>query len=253
MMHVDAVIAELAGGPEAVASHRSAAVLHDLRDIRAGVPEITLGGAFELRTRGVRTHRTRQLDAADRCVIDRVPTTTIPRTFLDLGAVLPFDTVELAAQDAMIRGLVSPVDLVCLLERVGRRGRSGTAGLRRIVRESIPDERLETDLERRLAALVQRAALPPPVLQFKIEVPGYGPARFDCFWPELRRVVEADGRRWHSTKRDFERDLIRCRGIQALGLSHHRYGWNDVVNHGLTVIAELHAMNWSAASTVTVF
>ena len=41
-------------------------------------------------------------------------------------------------------------------------------------------------------------------------------------------AVEADGRRWHATRRDFERDLARHNAVQAAGWRLYRYGWADV-------------------------
>ena len=119
--------AVLACGPGAVVSHRSAGQLHRLREIPGWRTEVTVTGTRLPVLRGITVHRTDTMDPVDITSVDRIPVTTIPRTLLDLGAVVPFEVVELAAQDAIIQERISAVDLVCVLERVGKRGRRGTA------------------------------------------------------------------------------------------------------------------------------
>ncbi|HSH60985.1 MAG TPA: hypothetical protein VK988_15375, partial [Acidimicrobiales bacterium] len=51
--------------------------------------------------------------------------------------------------------------------------------------------------------------------------------------------VEADGRRWHSTRAEFERDLVRSRAIVSAGWRHYRYGWTDVHQRGMALRAEI--------------
>jgi predicted transcriptional regulator of viral defense system len=234
--------AVLAGGPAAVASHRSAARLHQLRGVPLGRPEITVPGTRLPRHRGITLHRSNLLEALDVTSIDGIPVTTLARTLLDLGAVVPFEVVELAAQDALVEQRTSTTELICTLERVGRRGRRGTAALRAVVAASLPADGVDSRLELALLRLVESCPVPPPVLQHEIVVAGGGRYRLDEAWPDLRIAVEADGRRWHSTRRDFERDLARVRAITAAGWSHYRYGWADVHQHAPRVRAELTAV-----------
>lgn len=240
--------AALAAGQGAVGSRRSAAVMHGLRGVRWSRPEITSPHEDLPRLVGVMSHRTRQLDTADVTTVRGVPVTTIPRTLLDLGAALPFEVVEQAAQDAIIRNLTTAPQLIALLERVGRRGRNGTAVLRAIVAQSLPDERLQSELERRLHVLIQRAALPAPVLQHPVPRPNGEPFLLDFAWPDLMIAVEADGRRWHATKHDFERGLLRERQLRAGGWDVHHFGWSDVVEHPVDVVAHLSTLSSAIAA-----
>ncbi len=241
--------AVLACGPGAVASHRSASRLHRLREIPGWRPEVTLTGTRLPLLRGVTVHRTDMMEPLDITSVDRVPVTTIPRTLLDLGAVVPSAAVELAAQDAIIQGRVSPVDLICVLERVGRRGRRGTATLRAVVRASLPSKGIASMLELDLERLIEQCPVPPPVLQYEIIVAGGKRFRLDKAWPELRVTIEADGRRWHSTRHDFERDMARSRAITAAGWNHYRYGWADVHQRATAVRAEITAVFASALAS----
>ncbi|CAN5142722.1 hypothetical protein BH24ACT1_BH24ACT1_01590 [soil metagenome] len=234
--------AVLAAGPGAVASHRSAARLHQLRATVSSRPEVTVPGTRLPRHRGILLHRSDLLEAPDVTSVGRVPVTTIPRTLLDLGAVLPFEVVELAAQDAIIQERISAVDLICVLERVGKRGRRGTAALRAVVRASLPRTGIESILELDLQRLVDACPVPRPVLQHEILVAGGKRFRLDSAWPELRVTIEADGRRWHSTRKDFELGMARIRAITAAGWDHYRYGWNDVHLRPGEVKAEITAV-----------
>ena len=238
--------AVLASGTGAVASHRSAAVLHGLKGIHRHRPEVTVPGRRLPRHDGISLHRTDLLRPIDVTTVDRVPVTALPRTLLDLGAVVPFEVLEHAAQDAMIRQIVSAVDLICVLERVGGHGRRGTAALRAVVRSSESSQRLESHLEVKLVRLIESLCVPSPVLQHEILLPGGLQARLDTAWPSLMIAIESDGRRWHSMRRDFERDLTRTRAITAAGWRLYRYGWADLHQRSAVVRAQIQAIFDSA-------
>jgi very-short-patch-repair endonuclease len=231
--------AVLAGGASVVASHRSAGRLWALRDVPRWSPEVTGLGRRLPVVEGVVVHRTDRLDDLDRAVVDGIPCTSVARTLLDLGAVLHRNVVRTAAQDAVLCGLTSMVDLVCTLERIGGPGRRGTAALRWTVRQSVPDARLESRLEAVLFRLVRSAPVPSPVVQHEVRCADGRVARLDLAWPEQRIAVEADGRRWHSTSADFERDMARANSISASGWTLYRFGWSDVHQRPATVEALL--------------
>ena len=231
--------AVLASGPTAVASHRSAAALHRFEGIRRIRPELTVCDTTKPKARETTVHRTDTLDRVDRCVIAGIPTTGPARTLLDLGAVVPFEVVEHAAEVAVIDKRVTERDLVAVLDRLGKPGRRGTAALRAVVRASIPDHKLESMLELDLGKLLARAGTPPPALQYELVCTDGTDVRLDFAWPELRIAVEADGHRWHATRRRLERDRARRRSIQASGWSHYAYGYGDVHDHPTETIAEL--------------
>jgi very-short-patch-repair endonuclease len=229
--------ATLTAGPRALASHRTAAWLHGLVN-HVGVPEVVVDSSYRTDCGGLRAHRVRQVDEVDRCRVDHIPTTGIPLTLLHLGAVWPFERVESVTHDALIRKRLTASDLAFLLERMGRRGRDGTASLRAIVRQSVPDARLESELERRLLDLIRVAGLPQPLLQYELATP-VGPVRLDFAWPEIRLAPEADGRRWHADAQQVRHDNRRSNAIQAAGWAHLRYGWDAVVGHAAQTSAEL--------------
>jgi hypothetical protein len=184
-------------------------------------------------------HRTDTLEPRDVGSVDGVPCTTVPRTLLDLGAVVDRRVVRTAAQDAVIRGLVSVLDLVCILERLGGRGRRGTAALRWTVRSCLPTSGLESGLEAALLGVIRSSGMPEPVVQHELRCSDRRGVRLDFAWPDRRIGVEADGRRWHATSTDFERDMARANSISMTGWRLFRFGWNEVHHDPSGVVAVL--------------
>jgi predicted transcriptional regulator of viral defense system len=229
-----------AAGRAAVASHRSAARLWELRDVPRWRPEVTVPGRTRKPVSKVTVHRTDRLEPLDVTAAHGVPVTTVARTLLDLGAVTDVPVVRQATQDAVIRNLVMPEDLLCVLERVGRRGRRGTAALREVVETSSLDARLESRLEQELFEVLLRCEVPPPSPQFELPCVDGRRVRLDFAWPGQRVAVEADGRRWHATTADFERDRARANSITASGWALYRFGWADVRERRAGTVAAIH-------------
>lgn len=180
--------------PGTVASHQSAAVLHELP-----VPAGSLGTLAMMRPgsgQGTRTP-TRQLRRAlllerDLTVIHGIPATTLARTALDLARTLAFPDA-VAALDAALRTHTAPDALRAdLLARLAHR-QSGNAAARRAI--LFADPRAESPGESRCRAAFEIAGLPIPELQFNIaNAAGEFVARTDFRWPGYRVVGEYDGR-----------------------------------------------------------
>lgn len=235
----------LSCGPTAVASLRSAARLVELRDVPRWRPEITVLDTTLPTLRGVVVHRTNRLDPQDLTVVDGIPATTVPRTLLDLGAVLPATVLTRVVEDARFRKLTSIEDLLCTLERLGQPGRRGVRSLRAAITRAVPAEELESRLELALARLLRVVGGPPPVPQHEVVLPDGRRVRFDFAWPERKVAVETDGFRWHTTKVGFERGLVRQRSVTAAGWEVHPFGWTDVHANRQTTLADLRRIVWA--------
>src|SRR3954454_12298559 len=122
--------AHLAVGASSVISHRSAAALRELRASRSGFVELTVPGPSRRRGRGLRVHRTTWLPDADVVEIDGLPVTSVARTLLDLGAVVPYRGVERAFDQAVVANRLDFGDV----QRVLHQGvaRPGAAKLRTV-------------------------------------------------------------------------------------------------------------------------
>jgi hypothetical protein len=232
--------AVLACGHDAVLSHRSAAVLHGFDGPRRLRPELTVLGTVLPKISGATLHRTDTLDGIDRAQVGALPVTSKARTVLDLGAVLPFELVHHIVHTACVARILDHRELLAVLDRVGRRGRRGTASLRAILREELPDERLASMLERDLLRLIRRAGAPEPVLQHRLVCVDGRVVVLDFAWPDLRFAIEADGHRWHATPKKLEADNARRRSIRATGWTLDAYGFGDVHDRSLAVVDEIH-------------
>ena len=229
----------VAAGPEAVVSHRAAAELWGMRGVSAQVPELSVIHERP-RLENCRLHRMQSLSPPD--VVERtdgIPITSPARTVLDLGAVVHPDQVARAAIDALHRRLVGWDQLAAVLGREGRRGRAGTAALRRFMAREDPGiAALESELEVRFWELVTSSDLRLPVRQFVVR-DGRHVFRLDFAYPELMLAIEVDGVAWHGTAADRRRDRERERFLRGLGWTVLRFGWDDVIRRPDYVIARI--------------
>jgi hypothetical protein len=151
----------------------------------------------------------------DYAVHERIPTTAIPRTLLDLAANLPFRRLERCIERADERGLFDLVAVDELLQRI--KGHRGTRKLRRAVAMYRPSAFTRSELERRFLELVHDAGLPRPSMNFVAE--GY---EIDAYWPDLRFGIELDVFDTHGTPAAFERDRLRQEDLKLKGIELDR-------------------------------
>lgn len=226
--------AVLSFGPEALLSHRSAARLWRLIPGARSAAEVTRPGKCRPRV-GFVVHRS-HVPEDERTIVDGIPVTTVPRTILDLAAVVGKRQVERAFNEAEVQRLTDPLSIPDLLDRYP--GRRGTA----VLREMLGDEArisgvTRNDFEERFVAFVDANGLPCPHFNADIAVRG----RFfvvDCLWPEARLIVELDGRAVHGTRRAFEADRERDRLLLADGWRVVRITWRQL-DAGAGVAADL--------------
>ncbi len=219
----------LACGPGAVLSHRAAAALWGIRG--GNTIEITVPRALR-RRRGMRLHRS-ELPADEITTHHGIPTTTVPRTLLDLSAVLQRDELRGAARQAEQLRLTDPLTLADLVDRYPRK--AGTANVRRIVEEL--NEGLgvvKSELEERFQAFLLNAGLPRPVTNVRIE-----DMEVDCLWRAERLVVELDSRTFHDVADAFETDRVRDRRLEAAGWRVVRITWRQLHRTPVEVEADL--------------
>lgn len=239
--------AVLACGPGAVLSHRSAAALWGIAPRSGRAIEVTRASGWRAPA-GIAVHRCR-LPADEVCAIDGIPATGLARTFLDLAAVEPRRRVEAALNEAEVLALTDSLSIPALLKRYPRR--PGTAALRDLMAdEAVVRGITRQELERRFAALLAEAGLPPPRRNAHLAVRG----RFfevDCLWEGSRVIVELDGRAAHGTRRAFERDRERDRLLQAEGWRVVRVTWRQLRDDSAAVLGDLRGILRSAAPAPT--
>src|SRR5207245_3347413 len=115
-------------GEEAVLSGRAAG--YYLGILKGGPPPPEVTGPTERRVRGVKTRRS-LLDPRDITVVRGIAVTTVPRTVVDLAAVLDEDDLVRAYHEADVRYGTTPIQIEVVLERC--RKAPGAPKLRRVI------------------------------------------------------------------------------------------------------------------------
>ena len=212
------IAAVLACGPGAVLSHLAAAALWGIR--QSDRIEVTRRTAYR-GPKHITVHRSPLRDD-ERTTHRGIPTTTVPRTLLDLSAVVRPDALRSALRQAEQLRLTDPLSLSDLAERYPRR--PGLAAIRALLKEATLGARvIRSELEERFQAFLLRAGLPLP--QTNQLVHGY---EVDCVWPDQRLIVELDGHAFHSPTHAFEDDRARDRRLEAAGWHVIRVTWRQL-------------------------
>ncbi len=174
-------------------------------------------------------HRTRHLTDAERARVDAIPTTSIPRTLLDLAETVEATTLARAFEEADRLRVLSVADLLELRARSdGRRGlRAFDSAL---AAHTYPAD-TRSELERRFLDLCAEEGLPLPSLNVLVE--GHV---VDCLWASQRLVVELDGYAFHKTRVAHERDHGRDTDLALAGYTVHRFTSRQVCDQAARVI-----------------
>lgn len=224
--------AVLAGGGGALLGHHTGAALWLLRDPRSGPIDVTVARQRRA-VKGIRFHRAR-IPSDERAVLHGIPVTSMPRTLLDLAAVLDARQLERVINEADYLRLTDRLSLHDLLERYPRR--AGTPNLRgALARRAAGATRTRSDMEELFLNLLDEHGLPRPRINARLEDVG----EIDCVWPAGRVAVELDSRRAHATPHAFERDRERDRLLQARGWRVIRVTWRQLEERPRAVIEDL--------------
>jgi very-short-patch-repair endonuclease len=223
--------AVLAAGEGAVLSHRAAAALQGLGHfLRIEVTAVT----YRARP-GIDVH-TSILPRDEVTAEQGIPVTTVPRTLVDLAAVLPPHRVERAVNEAEVQRHMDHLSLADLVERYpGRRGIRTIKTILARVETGVTITRSE--LESRFLAFTRQARLTSPLLNAHLL--GF---ECDCVWPKQRVIVELDGHATHATREAFERDRDRDRSLQAAGWRVVRVTWRQLHEGPEKLAADLRRM-----------
>lgn len=220
--------AVLACGEGAVLSGRSAAHLLGLTKRSALPPEVA--ARTNRRVEGVTYRRVRLFDPRDATTWTRIPVTTVPRTLVDLAAVLRVEDLARACHEAGVLHWTTPRQVEAALAR--RPNSPGAAKLRRVLRG---EERVTlSKLERTFLALLTREGFPLPQTNRVA-----GEHRVDCRWSEHGLTVELDSYRYHGSRHAWEQDRKRERAAYARGDQFRRYTYGDVFEDTVPMLAEL--------------
>jgi hypothetical protein len=228
--------AVLAVGPTAVLSHRAAGASWGV--LRSKRLEVSVRRPRRP-VRGIEIHQS-ELAPDEVTTLHGIPVTTLPRTLLDLAAVLSRTPVLRSVNEAEFHGLTDPLSLGDLVARYP--GRRGVATIKAILKElEFGGNVTRSELESRFLAFMQAADLPPPEVNVRLLVAGRW-FECDCVWRAQRLVVELDGRAAHATRVAFERDRARDRTLHAAGWRVVRITWRQLHDQRPSIAADLRRM-----------
>lgn len=221
--------------PDGVVVLGAAARIHELPVPDDGYVDVVVPTGRRAQ-RGLRPHRYR-LDPGDVTEAFGVPVTTRRRTILDcLGRLPPAVSLDLLAWVSS-RHLLPAEQIASWVAahpwRWGNQARLGAA--RRLAAGAVnPAEDLLHQILRRAGIT---GWLPGAALH---EHAGVW-ANADVYFPELRLVIEVDGRRAHGEGR-FQSDRTRQNRLIEAGCTVLRYTWPDLVERPTEVARQIRAM-----------
>lgn len=199
----------LAFNDNAVLSHRSAAWLWGLFPVCREEIDVTFAGKG-LR-RGIRVHRVMAISDRDCGVLERIPTTSLPRTLLDVAASEPRRELNRAIDRAKRRGLLDLHAIDQLLERRGRvPGASHLREALALYRKPVVD-RARSELL--LLDAIEKEGFSLPAVNTWV-----GEWEIDLYWEAERFAVEVDGWETHGSREAFESDRLRQEDMKLAGI-----------------------------------
>jgi hypothetical protein len=215
----------MAAGPDALASHRTAAILYEFDAIYGRVIEVTVPYSESPSPEGAILHRTRRLNPAS--VLDAIPIVSPEKALLDIAWIVPLRTLEKALRSAVSKGVTTCEKVDQAIGMFGGRGVKGTRKLRLAVRIVAQDQSgsvAEIDLKH----IVEEAPVPPAIQQLKVRLTTSENAYPDFAWPDRMRIVEVDGFGAHGTPEQLQSDLRRQNLLMELGWEIRRFTATEI-------------------------
>lgn len=220
--------AVLACGAGAVLSHRSAAVLHELRDWGATTIEVTVPARSRRKHEGVTVHCSTALTPVDVTVVNNIPCTSVHRTLLDLADVVTQRQLERSFDQAE---LAEVLDLVTINDQLARNPtRRGAKAVKAVLRDHyIGRTPTWSENEELLLSITRALGIPDPETNVVLVLDDGGPPiRADFIWREQRVVLEADSKKWHGSRQRMDIDRRRDQRLTAAGWKVIRTTWRQM-------------------------
>ena len=215
--------AVLAGGPSAALSHDSAALRFAWLSGGA-VWHVTRVGRSARRP-GLCLHGVQELSPSEVGWVEGLRCTSPARTLVDLAAIRPRRVVERCVDQWDAQG---GFDLGAL-QAAARRGRPGSALVRRLLREhAVGTTITRSKFEERFLLFTRERAIRQPVFNVPMTLASGTPVIVDAWWPEERVAIELDGRGTHERAAAFESDRARDLELHAMDIAPGRLTWRKL-------------------------
>lgn len=231
------VTAFLACWPEAVISHRTAALHHGLA--RVGIPaypEITVPHPYRGRHDGIIVHSSRDLSEKDILAVGTLRYTTLARTLCDLATSRDAAwTLGLLDEAVALGGNRRWIHRRAIALTHGRDG----VGLIAAATKPGASKEFRSWLERGAQALFEAAGLPPAQWNVRIYDRRGLIGIVDAYWPDRLVVVELEGLRFHTAPAARRRDAERFNRLSERGIRIRRFTWEDITQRPDAVVANI--------------
>jgi hypothetical protein len=208
------------------------------------IVEITAPRHHRMQLADVRIHESFYLTDRDVTYLHGIPVTRPARVICDLallvarGELRP-NTLELALQEALRRGLVDLARVSEEWERLGGVMRPGGRVLEELLANFVrPARETDSSAELRLLQLLRAGGLPEPTPQHRVDLSPTRWVKLDYAWPEAKLYCEFDPYKWHGARDKYMRDTKRR-------LELARAGWlgvpvtDDELESGARLATEL--------------
>ena len=209
------MVAALDAWPEGMASHEAAGWVWRLPSFHAATSVIReRGGNVPVGGSG---HRPKLVLPHHRTTVRGIPCTTLPRTLLDLAAVVHPDRLERIVDNVITKSPAMLPALHATFDELAKRGRPGIAAMRRVLADRPPGSPVPASgLERRFEEILRNAGDRP--LRRQVDVGGHSwLGRVDYVDDSLGLLVEIDSALHHTSISDRRRDEDRDAAMLAAG------------------------------------
>jgi very-short-patch-repair endonuclease len=215
--------------PGCLVAGTSAAFLHGWEGVQRGRPVVMVPIDGNARSPIARVIRTRYFADVEAVPAGAFRATSPAETLVTLASEVTPTRLEHLLDDCLASGMVDADTLMALIER--RSGQRGLPALRQLTGERLATayQPPTTVLERPLYVVLDHPAIPPVTRQFPFPRQVLE-GTVDAYIPTWRLIVEADGRRWHTRKADFERDRARDNAAAAHGIAVLRFTYRMLVD-----------------------
>lgn len=200
--------------PGAMASHHTAARLLQLPVPDHFDEHVTVSNANDRRRRsGVVCHLASPSPTGRvRGTFAGIPLCLPEQLFIDMAAYLSFVDLVVLGDALVRRGHLTLEQLMTASRESSRRGGAALRAARYVRRE------VDSAMETRLRLLLVLAGLPEPVVNHLLRnAAGSVMRRFDLCYPDVRVIVEYDGRQHADNTKQWESDILRREELDAAG------------------------------------
>jgi hypothetical protein len=222
--------ASLAIGAAATVSHETALLLHGLdhRHVPRYPLTFTVPHGSHRRLCGAVLHQIDDLRPHHVDDLAGLPVSTPARALVEMAATVGPKRLDHLV-DLVTDRLTSVARVSACAAELARPGKPGIAALGIVLDARgpgyVPPQSL---LESGLFAALAGGGLAAPVRQFPLPGRGALEGRVDAAYADVRLIVEADGRRWHTRVRDLRRDHQRDAEAARVGWQTLRFLYEEI-------------------------